>query len=293
MQISSSIQVFDTTPLTNEHPVDPEGSLFSYYPEYNPPSLHYHNFLELGYCEHGSGIFIIDGKPVAFNGRCTSIIYPGQIHIAKSTAENKSLWHFLYVDVEKLFYSYPASFIKTIKAMSNQNYNFPCLIPFEENRELYRLTEAIMDEAAKKNPGFLEAIQGMIYSLLTIHGRYMIPKGQEEINNRNFLFGEMGNVINFINTNYMKNISIADLAKVGCTSRASLQRKLTEFIGKSPMQYIHELRLNQAAIMLQDPNIRIIDIANDVGYHTLSCFNRKFLDYYKMSPSMYRKENQK
>ena len=30
------------------------------------------------------GIFIVDGEIVPFNGKCVSIIYDGQAHIAKS-----------------------------------------------------------------------------------------------------------------------------------------------------------------------------------------------------------------
>jgi AraC-like DNA-binding protein len=291
MQLISKIQVFNTVNLTVEHPLNPEGKLFCYYPESNPPSLHYHDFLEIGYCEHGSGIFIIDGKPVSFNGQGISIIYPGQVHIAKSTSEAKSFWHFLYIDVKKLFYSYPASFLNTIKALSYKNYNFPCLISYEENRGMYDLVVSIMNEAAKAETNFLDVVQGMIYALLVMHGRYMLPKCPGDMANNNFLFGEMGNVINYINTNYMKDITIKELASIGCTSKANLQRKLVKFTGKAPLQYIHELRLNQAAIMLLDPDKRIIDIASEVGYHTLSCFNRKFLSFYGMSPSKYRKSN--
>jgi AraC-like DNA-binding protein len=293
MQINSQIQVFDTVGLTIEHPISPEGHLFCYYPENNPPSLHYHNFLELGYCEHGSGIFIIDGKPVSFSGRCTSIIYPGQVHIAKSTSEGKSYWHFLYIDAQKLFHSYPAGLLSSVKAMSYKKYNYPCLIPFETDKEMFETVVSILNEAAKAGNNFLEAIQGMLYALLVMHGRYMTPKNAGEMENEDLLLGDMGRVINYINTNYMKNISIEDLASNGCMSKATLQRKLNAFIGKSPMQYIHELRLNQAAIMLQDPNERIIDIASEVGYHTLSCFNRKFLAFYGVSPSKYRKDKQK
>jgi AraC-like DNA-binding protein len=293
MQINSQIQMFDTVKLTIEHPLDPEGSLFTYYPEYNPPCLHYHDFLELGYCEHGSGIFIIDGKPVSFNGKCISIIYPGQVHIAKSTSEEKSLWHFLYIDAQKLFFSFPASSLNSVKAMAYKKYNFPCLIPLEQDKGMYELVVSIMNEAAKKQKNSLDAIQGMLFALLIMHGRYMTPKDQGEMANAGFLFGDMGKVINYINTNYMKNITVEELAEIGCMSKATLQRKLNEFLGKSPLQYIHELRLNQAAIMLMDPEERIIDIASEVGYHTLSCFNRKFLDYYGVSPSAYRKENGK
>ena len=48
------------------------------------------NCLQNGYCERGMGIFIVDGEIVPFNGKCVSIIYDGQAHIAKSIQPEKS-----------------------------------------------------------------------------------------------------------------------------------------------------------------------------------------------------------
>ena len=36
------------------------------------------------------GIFIVDGEIVPFNGKCVSIIYDGQAHIAKNIQPEKS-----------------------------------------------------------------------------------------------------------------------------------------------------------------------------------------------------------
>jgi len=291
MQNFSNITVFDTVKMTKDHPFDPEGSLFTYYPDEKPEYVHYHDFLELGYCEGGSGIFIVDGKSIPFQGKCISIIYPGQIHIAKSISQNKSFWHFLYIDMYSLFFNFPAPLINSLKASNARNYSFPNIISKVENKNMYELVEAILNEAAKMQTNCIQIIQGMLYSLLTMHGRYMVQEMKGKLSKKESLLKELGKVINFISTNYMKPITIDDLEEVSSLSRATLERKFLEYAGKSPMQYIHELRLNQAAVMLIDNTSSIMDISFDVGYQTLSCFNRQFLKYYKMSPSEYRKKH--
>ena len=99
---------------------------------------------------------------------------------------------------------------------------------------------------------------------------------------------ELGELLNFISLHYMEDITIDDLTAQTHMSKASLQRKMTAFTGLSPMQYIHRIRLNQAALMLQEKKKSVAQIATEVGYNSLSSFNRKFLDYFGMSPTKYK-----
>jgi AraC-like DNA-binding protein len=59
------------------------------------------------------------------------------------------------------------------------------------------------------------------------------------------------------------------------------------------MQYLHRMRLNFAALMLRNEARSVSEIAMDVGYNSLSSFNRLFVRAYGMSPSQWRKQFQK
>ena len=48
MQFDSFPAVFDSETFSKEHPLSPEGYLFTYYPELEPEAMHYHDFIELG-----------------------------------------------------------------------------------------------------------------------------------------------------------------------------------------------------------------------------------------------------
>ena len=248
MQFQSYLEIFDTRTLTAEQPYSPQGVLFTYYPSEEPESLHYHNFLELGYCERGSGIFIIDGEIIPFSEQCTTIIYDGQVHIAKSISPEKSLWHF---------------------------------------PEIYEICRAVLNEAALAQTDHLAAMRGLLYALLVKHGRYFHRK-ECSVTDRTSLMDELGGLLNYISLHYMEDITIDDLTAQTHMSKASLQRKMTAFTGLSPMQYIHRIRLNQAALMLQEKKKSVAQIATEVGYNSLSSFNRKFLDYFGMSPTKYK-----
>lgn len=290
MQFESFPPVFDSETFSKEHPLSPEGSLFTYYPELEPQALHYHDFLELGYCEWGSGLFYVDGQVIPFSGPCCSIIYPGQIHIAQSIGEEKSLWHFIYVDIKKLFSGATLMLVSDLKAMSSHLYDFPPLIPLSMDALLYQLAASIMKESAELQEGYLTSVRGLVTSLLTRHSRYMTPsktirKDQEQTLVR------LGAALAYINQHYMEDITIAQLTQASGSSKSTLQRDMIDFTGMAPLQYIHYLRMKRAAVMLMQKK-PIADIAFDVGYNTISSFNRHFLSEFGVSPTQWRKEQQ-
>lgn len=298
MQFEPSFSIFDTETFTIEHPISPEGSLFTYYPSEVPPNLHYHDFLEIGYCERGSGIFIIDGEPIPFNGKCTAIIYEGQTHIAKSLSPEKSLWHFLYIDLRKLFSSgvfIDNAFLQRLKCSNINAYRFPNIISEKEQPIIYNLCRQILTESANAKENFIYSIQGLLYSLLIMHERlftsvetYNAPLRHIDKNN---LLSEIGETLNYISKHYMEPITIEDLIEISNMSKSNLRRKMISYTGLPPMQYIHSLRMKHASLEIIDGRKSIEQIAQDVGY-SLSCFSRQFRKYYDVSPTEWKKHHE-
>lgn len=288
MQFDSFPPVFDTGSFSKEHPLSPEGSLFSYYPKQEPEALHYHDFLELGYCVWGSGLFYVDGAVIPFSGPCCSIIYPGQIHIAQSIGEDKSLWHFIYIDIKKLFSGTDLIMVSGLKALSSHLYDYPALIPQEQDAMLYQLCVGVMKEAAEVNADHLTAVRGLVAALLTRHSRYMTP-AKTVWHDREQILMRLSGALAYINQHYMEDITVAQLAQASGTSKSTLQRDMIDFTGMPPLKYIHYLRMKRAAVLLKQ-NTPVADVAFEVGYNTISSFNRHFLGEFGVSPSQWRRD---
>jgi AraC-like DNA-binding protein len=290
MQFDPQLGVFDPVKFTKEHPLSPEGILFTYFPSEEPETPHYHDFFEIGYCESGTGLFYVDGGIIPFSGRCCSIIYGGQVHIAQSINAEKSLWHFLYIDLGKLFSGYEALLLNATFALHPQAYDFPSVISWDTDAALYKICESIMVESSRCREGYLAAIQGLVVTMLIMHGRYMKLSDRPYKDSASLLV-RLEDVLTYIGINYMNELTINEIAEVAHTSKSSLQRDMIAFTGMAPMQYVHHLRLNYAAAMLLDRNVCVSEIAFTVGYNTLSCFNRKFQGEFGMSPSQWRTTN--
>ena len=291
MQFDSFLAVFDSETFSREHPLSPEGTLFTYYPELEPEALHYHDFLELGYCEWGSGLFYVDGEVIPFNGPCCSIIYPGQLHIAQSIGEEKSLWHFLYADVKHLFAGADLMMVSDLKAMNAHLYDYPPLIPLEEDRTLYQLCAGVMKEASEQRADYLTAVRGLVTALLARHSRYMQP-AKSIRRNQDQTLARLGAALTYINHHSMEDLTVAQLTAATGASKSTLQRDMIAFTGMAPLQYIHYLRMKRAAVLLMQKT-PVADVAFDVGYNTISSFNRHFLSEFGVSPTQWRRDHAK
>ena len=91
-----------------------------------------------------------------------------------------------------------------------------------------------------------------------------------------------------IQHNIYSNLSLDELARLCHLSTSSFKRKFNEVFNTSPKKYISQKKIEKAAELLKSENLRISDIAYDVGFDSLATFNRNFISTYGKSPSEYR-----
>lgn len=80
-------------------------------------------------------------------------------------------------------------------------------------------------------------------------------------------------------------------AEVGL-SRVHVHRKLKELTNLSPREFIKNIRLQQAAVLLaDDKKLSVSEVAYAIGYSNLSHFSSSFRDKYGMSPKEYSQKH--
>jgi len=91
-----------------------------------------------------------------------------------------------------------------------------------------------------------------------------------------------------IQNNIYSNLSLDELARLSHLSTSSFKRKFNEVFKSSPRKYISQKKIEKAAELLKSDNLRISDIAYDVGFDSLATFNRNFTSTYGKSPTEFR-----
>lgn len=73
-------------------------------------------------------------------------------------------------------------------------------------------------------------------------------------------------------------------------SRNRMTKLFQEQYGKTPAEYVHQLRVEQGKVLLADTKNNILNIAAQCGFESLSAFYTQFRKITGMSPKEYREK---
>lgn len=95
-------------------------------------------------------------------------------------------------------------------------------------------------------------------------------------------------VIEYIHINYAQPISLQTLSEICFMSPNYFCHYFKQEIGKTPIAFINECRIEKACELLSQSNLPVSQIALSVGFDNFSYFIRKFRQYKGVSPGKYR-----
>ncbi len=100
-------------------------------------------------------------------------------------------------------------------------------------------------------------------------------------------YDRLAKALKIIHTNYNSHINVDDLAKTCYMSPSAFYKTFKSVTGETPIQYLKKIRLNKAKDMLSLNN-KACDVAELVGYESLSQFSREFKRFYGQTPATYK-----
>lgn len=99
----------------------------------------------------------------------------------------------------------------------------------------------------------------------------------------------INNVINYINDNLDKSLSLNDLADIAHFSSYYFHRIFVAVVGESVNSYTNRTRIEKSARLLKFSKLPISEIAYECGFSSPSTFSRSFKQYFEIAPSTFRK----
>ena len=94
----------------------------------------------------------------------------------------------------------------------------------------------------------------------------------------------------YIKENYMKKISLDDIANHVYLSKSYLSKLFKDETGTSLVNYINKLRVEKSKILLRDSALSIVDVANLVGFDDQSYFSKVFKSIVGISPGKFKEK---
>lgn len=91
----------------------------------------------------------------------------------------------------------------------------------------------------------------------------------------------------YIETHLYEEITLADLAGASLYSPWYAYRLFTQWLARTPADYIRRLRLSKSALRLRDERCRVADIAFEVGFSSVDGYQRAFYREFGCNPRDY------
>lgn len=91
--------------------------------------------------------------------------------------------------------------------------------------------------------------------------------------------------------NLQTHYTLPELAKKAFMNEFKLKKGFRQLFNKSIHALHYELRMQKAIQLLKETDLRLEDIAREIGYHFLTSFISAFRRSYKVTPYTYRKKH--
>jgi AraC-like DNA-binding protein len=252
--------------------------------------MHFHNVLEIGYCYNGCGLFFIDGKVEPYAAGDVNVIFPGQVHVVQSDKTAPSHWDFIMINPCSLLSELSINELNLVSSLYHNRCFSKNIFRPGDSDEIADIAKRIFVEIGQKANHYKPMLKSLVWEMMIALSRIekVTEEGVRHDQSNDIL--RIAPALNYISEHYREEVKITDLAKVCLMSTTNLRRLFVATLGKSPSEYLYEVRIKMASLLLVNSTSTILDISMNVGYPTLSGFNRHFKKFIGMSPREMRRD---
>ncbi len=99
--------------------------------------------------------------------------------------------------------------------------------------------------------------------------------------------GEKANLEYFINNYYLKPLKIEELASISGRSLSAFKRDFQQVFKVPPAKWIREKKLERAAFLIKNTSKNVGEIADEIGFESVSHFIKAFKAKFGVTPARY------
>ena len=219
------------------------------------------------YAEQGSIVYIASGVPHSTFADADGVIY-GLLQFKDSD----------FVDPKTR---------KIIKYSMKLHFLSEAPLRILKNKSIFDEFEAIRQEQTERQKAYETMIRASMLRIIGILNREGALSFNEEI----YLSSTGQKILpalSYINEKYREDISLSEIsAKLGF-NESYFCRLFKQATGATFTEYLNFVRICKAEKLLTEGTLSILDISGEVGFTSVSYFNRIFKKYRSCSPGYYR-----
>ena len=250
--------------------------------------VHFHNCLQIGYCETGRGYCLIDGTLYPYEKHSVSIIPAKILHFCASQLNVVSRWKWLYLDPIGLLSQLNPAHEQVLMSMLYGRIKVPYVISPADEEQVVRVIECIIREMEGKPPYYMDTVraltQALVLLLVRIAGDNCSPAGKGERTSLQLITP----AIEWISMHYMEPVTVPHLAQLCHISPTHLRRMFRAIMDCTPLDYLQLTRMEAACAMLLHTDRSVLEIGAQAGFATGTSFTRQFKKAFGTTPGQWR-----
>lgn len=235
---------------------------------------HTHNHVELFYIVGGKGQFLIEDQLYPVNANHLVIINPNVTHTEVSL--NAQPLEYIVLGIEGI----------ELATGENSNGQF-CILDHFESVEVSSCLRNILREMELKNAGYEDVCQAfmeiLIIRLMRSTGLSIPAEPQVITANR-----QCAAVRRYIDIHFKEQLTLDLLAEEAHMNKYYLSHAFKREYGVSPINYMITRRLEESKYLLAETDLSMSQIAQLLGFSSLSYFSQVFRRTQSVSPVEYR-----
>lgn len=245
-------------------------------------SLHYHDELEFLPIFEGCFHCVVDGRDYSANAGEVIFVNSRVPHATYASSRTR---HGLLQFRQSDFIS--SDIHRIIKYSVKLHDQSESRVRILSIPELYDVTVEVLKEAKLRDTAYDFFVRSGIFRILGILYRHGIISDAEQLYKSKDV-QKIIRALSYINEHYMENITLSDLCSELGFATGYLCRIFKSALGATFTEYLNFVRVCKAESLLIKTEKSILEISEEVGFASVSYFNRVFKRYGNCTPSYYR-----
>lgn len=263
---------------------------------------HWHEEVEVVYLQHGSYKLDINMEPYGTDQECFLFLNSGELHSLRSVSVEFDEQAIVFSPSMLLFHNYDSIDELILLPLAQNKLTFPCFLDqtspffpafrscyqqisriFSKNNETLVTGEQILTDNVIAQLQIKAGILQLIGILMEAGLMRQSPGSESQ------KITAIKTVLSYITEHYQEKLYVQDLASQINMNEQYFCRFFKRSIGKTPIDYINDYRLNKVIRLLETGDAPVTEVCLECGFNNMGNFQRLFKRKTGTTPLQYRK----
>ena len=263
---------------------------------------HWHEEMEIVYLHHGSFKLDINMEPYGTDQECFLFLNSGELHSLRSVSMDFDEEAVVFSPSMLLFQDYDSIDESILLPLTQNKLTFPRFLDqtspfFSAFHSCYQQISSIFSQSNETRITGEQILTGNVISQLQIKAGLLQLIGilmeaglmRQSPGAESQKITAIKTVLSYVTDHYQEKLYVQDLAAQVNMNEQYFCRFFKCSIGKTPIDYINDYRLNKVIRLLETGDAPVTEICLECGFNNMGNFQRLFKRKTGTTPLQYRK----